>query len=94
MSGFQRVLDNPELLNEMTASVFAEADIDGSGRLSKTELRIQIRNVAEELEMPYPSEIEVSKIFADLDSDGSHSLSKEEFKVYLIEVLKAFDKLN
>mmetsp|Transcript_34125 Transcript_34125/g.59545 ORF Transcript_34125/g.59545 Transcript_34125/m.59545 type:complete len:97 (-) Transcript_34125:1854-2144(-) len=84
------ILADPAKFAEVTSEVFDAADTDGSGQVSKTELRAALRTIAEDSGLPLPTEEDVDKTLAALDTDQSGSLSKEEFQVLVRAALEAF----
>jgi Ca2+-binding EF-hand superfamily protein len=91
-SPFQEILDDQARLDELTSEVFDRVDTDGSGQVSKSELKAGLTFIAEESGVPLPSDDDITEILTALDTDHSGSLSKAEFKVLLVEVLKALAK--
>jgi Ca2+-binding EF-hand superfamily protein len=92
METIQDLLADHAKLDELTTEVFTQVDTDGSGLVSKSELRTAMRKIAEESGIPLPTEEEVHKVMTALDVDQSGSLTKEEFKVLLVEALTALTK--
>jgi len=83
------ILADPAKLDQVTSDVFDSTDTDGSGQVSKSELRAALRAIAQESGLPLPTEEEVDKTLAAVDSDASGTLSKDEFKALVRAALEA-----
>jgi len=74
---FRAILDDPDALREASDAVFDHFDTDGSGQISKTEIREALAQVARDLKQPPPTDLE--ETLNKLDTDGSRTISKAEF---------------
>mmetsp|Transcript_18247 Transcript_18247/g.32741 ORF Transcript_18247/g.32741 Transcript_18247/m.32741 type:complete len:95 (-) Transcript_18247:2611-2895(-) len=83
------ILDDEAKLLQVTSDVFDQVDTDGSGQVSKTELKAALKTFAEAAGLPLPSEEEVTKVLQALDADASGSLDKAEFQVLVRAALEA-----
>mmetsp|Transcript_28141 Transcript_28141/g.50359 ORF Transcript_28141/g.50359 Transcript_28141/m.50359 type:complete len:96 (+) Transcript_28141:312-599(+) len=88
------ILADAAKLEEVTKGVFDQVDTDGSGQVSRSELKNALVDIAKEANLPRPSDEEVDKALAALDTDHSGSLSLDEFRTLVVEVLKALIELS
>mmetsp|Transcript_10027 Transcript_10027/g.10343 ORF Transcript_10027/g.10343 Transcript_10027/m.10343 type:complete len:94 (+) Transcript_10027:12-293(+) len=87
MAEFQKILDDPEKLEQMNKAIFDQIDTDGSGQIDQSELGKAMSLIAEQAEIPAPSEDDVKKAVAELDTDNSGKISATEFKELVKQIL-------
>ena len=66
------------LLDVVAGQIFAQADADGDGSISKSE----IEGVLTAYSLPFET---LDSAFAAIDTDGNGAIDAEEFKAFLLE---------
>lgn len=89
MATVEEILADEEKLNAVTKAVFDQVDADGSGQIDKAELKAAMNQVAQEAEIPAPSEEDVEKALKELDTDMSGTIDVNEFKQLVKQLLQA-----
>jgi Ca2+-binding EF-hand superfamily protein len=74
----------PPTPEEITASIWAEYDKDGSGALNKAECRKFVKDLLQRLgEEVKITEEEFNDLFKDFDEDGNGTVSRDEMALFL-----------
>jgi Ca2+-binding EF-hand superfamily protein len=73
---------SPETI-EFATELFNEADTDKSGTINMAELKVAATEIAEYLEMPPPTDAEITARMDILDTDGDGVVSLEEFLMFM-----------
>jgi Ca2+-binding EF-hand superfamily protein len=84
----ETILNDESKLNEIVKAAFESVDTDGSGYIEEAELKVVMTSVARDINMPEPSQEDVSKVLIELDSNRDGKVSQEEFKVLIRQVLE------
>ena len=84
-----RILNDPELLREVTEQVFEVIDKNRSGGLDKLELKQALRKVSGYFGLPDPSDADVEDAMDRLDSDRNGTLDIEEFQKLIEGLLRS-----
>lgn len=84
-----RILNDPELLQEVTEQVFVVIDKNRSGGLDKLELKLALQKVSGNLGLPDPSDEDVEDAMAKLDTDRNGALDIEEFQKLIEGLLRS-----
>jgi Ca2+-binding EF-hand superfamily protein len=84
----ETILNDESKLNEIVKAAFESVDTDGSGYIEEAELKEVMTSVARDINMPEPSQEDVSKVLIELDSNRDGKVSQEEFKVLIRQVLE------
>ena len=87
MGKVQEVLKNPQQIEQVAKSVFAQADHDKNGSISLIELELLVKYIASECGSSTPSREDVTKIMRTLDTNTDSSLSFEEFIPFVKDVI-------
>lgn len=89
MSEIQEILADKVKVWELTKEVFDQVDTDHSGQIEADELKVMLIKIAQDAEMPPPSQSDIDGVLKALDSDGNGTISLSEFQVLIYEVLVA-----
>lgn len=82
------ILSDEAKLNEIVKAAFESVDADGSGYIEEAELKVVMTSVARDINMPEPTEQDVSEVLRELDSNRDGKVSQDEFKVLIRQVLE------
>ena len=89
MTSAADILNNPELLDQVTRAAFNEVDTDKSGSVTQDELEALIKNIAQQSNIAPPSKQDIQDAMKALDTNNDGKVSYEEFKVLVVMILKA-----
>ena len=84
----ENILKDESKLDEIVKAAFESVDTDGSGYIEEAELKVVMSSVARDINMPQPTEQDVSEVLRELDSNRDGKVSQEEFKVLIRQVLE------
>ena len=83
-----KILNDPEKLQETVDYVFGEADIDSNGTIDASEFAKHMKGVYENIGLSSPSDDDIQKYMGELDTNKDGKLDKDEFKTYVVNMLK------
>ena len=88
----KKILDNKEILEEVTKRAFDVVDTDKSGKIELKELKEILIQISLDFMIEPPNDEDIGKIMAVLDTDKSGTIELEEFQVLIHDILKAMLK--
>ena len=83
-----QVMDE-SVFGPMVDKTFADADLDKSGYIERSELAILLKSIHTSLNIPPPTEADVDKELKRLDINSDGKISKTEFRT-LVQDLAMF----
>jgi len=84
----RNILDNEDMLQQVSDKSFEKYDTDGSGFIETKEFKTIIGEMYTKLGMVAPSPTEVDSMLLELDADGNEKLDKFEFKEHTRKMLQ------
>ena len=88
-NAIKKILNNPQLLEEVTKKCFDSVDTDKSGKIDTKELKEILNRISMDFKAEPPTEDEVKGVLAQLDTDKSGTIELKEFEVLIADLLKA-----
>lgn len=85
----QKILDDEDLLTQVTEKMFNAVDADHSGSIEKRELKTAMRSIARQAGIDLPTDEQVNEALTQLDLDGSGTIDVLEFKELVRQLLEA-----
>lgn len=68
-----------EEVDKETQEIFKKYDLDDSKFLELNEIRILLKDISSEADVPCPADKEINQIFKDYDLNGDSLISLTEF---------------
>ena len=90
MPSFQEILDDEDLLNEMTSKCFEKYDEDKSGFIEYSELRTLLEGLWVEKNLGELNEETVNAFMTENDANKDGKLDQDEFKVLTRKLLQKY----
>ncbi|OMJ84033.1 hypothetical protein SteCoe_14901 [Stentor coeruleus] len=85
----QKILDDEDLLAQVSEKMFNAVDADHSGSIEKKELKTAMRTIARQVGIDLPTDEQVNEALIQLDIDGSGNIDLIEFKELIRQLLEA-----
>jgi Ca2+-binding EF-hand superfamily protein len=83
LSGMMGQMPSRDMMNAMREKMFAKADGDGDGQVSKTEMQALGKSMsAEKAGGAQPDQAQFDKMFASMDGDSDGNISKTEMSSF------------
>lgn len=83
LSGMMGQMPSRDMMNAMREKMFAKADGDGDGQVSKAEMQALGKSMsADKAGGAAPDQAKFEKMFASMDGDGDGNLSKTEMSSF------------
>mmetsp|Transcript_28227 Transcript_28227/g.25026 ORF Transcript_28227/g.25026 Transcript_28227/m.25026 type:complete len:95 (+) Transcript_28227:71-355(+) len=89
MGKIKAILNDPDELKRITELAFNQVDTDKSGSIDMQELAALMNKVADQCNIPKPSESDVKEAWNAMDTNKDGKISVEEFGVLVKEILSA-----
>ena len=88
-NAIRKILNNEELLEEVTKRSFDSVDTDKSGKIDLKELAVILKQIAVDFWTEAPTDEELAKVLEELDTDKSGTIELIEFKILIKNILEA-----
>ena len=88
-SYIEHIINDEELLKEISDIAFQSVDTDGSGHINDKELDKIMAQIASDMGAEPPTKENVKEVLKDLDKDGSGEIEPEEFTKLIRNILTA-----
>ena len=88
----KQILQDPEMLRQVSDAAFDAVDQDQSGTLERNELMDVLRNVAFDMSVKMPTDGDIDAVLKMVDNDGDGVVDRDEFFELINKVLlKMYD---
>ena len=88
-NAIRKILNEPNLLQQVTKRCFDSVDTDHSGRIETKELKDILIQISMDFKAEPPTDEEVKGVLDQLDTDHSGTVELKEFEVLIADLLKA-----
>ncbi len=83
------ILNDENKINEVTRTMFKDADKDKSGKINLKEMHELLKTICEDFSLPIPSKSEAHQILKALDEDKNGEVDLIEFKKFVVDILNS-----
>ena len=88
-NAIKKILNDPNLLEQVTKRCFDSVDTDKSGKIETKELKEILIQISMDFKAEPPTDEEVKGVLDQLDTDKSGTVELKEFEVLIADLLKA-----
>ena len=88
-SYIEHIINNEELLKQISDMAFQSVDTDKSGHIDDKELDKIMAQIASDMGAEPPTKENVKEVLKDLDGNGSGEIEPEEFTKLIKNILTA-----
>ena len=88
-NAIRKILNEPNLLAQVTKRCFDSVDTNQSGRIETKELKDILIQISMDFKAEPPTDEEVKGVLDQLDTDHSGTVELKEFEVLIADLLKA-----
>ena len=88
-SYIEHIINDEELLQQISDMAFQSVDTDNSGHIDDKELDKIMAQIANDMGAEPPTKENVKEVLKDLDSDGNGAINPEEFTKLIKNILTA-----
>ena len=88
-NAIRKILNEPNLLEQVTKRCFDSVDTNQSGRIETKELKDILIQISMDFKAEPPTDEEVKGVLDQLDTDHSGTVELKEFEVLIADLLKA-----
>ena len=88
-NAIKKILNDDNILSEVTKRSFDEVDTNHSGKIDLKELTEILNQISVDFKAEPPTDEELTQVFNVLDTDKSGTIDFIEFKALIKEVLEA-----
>ena len=83
----------PKDIKEQALKTFKKYDLDNSGFIELKELKILMTDISKEIDIPEPTDEEITQVLSDTDQNDDKKISTDEF-IELFKIIFIMKNMN